>query len=132
VAKRASMSDQITREVLENYLFALGELGLGEPMAGEARASLPRIPPPEVAPSGRLMEWDAEYEECEPRHRHVSHLYGLYPGDRIPPRGRWPTPAGEHFWPEATTAPAGAWAGRSACGRGWGKEIAPWRCSTAS
>ncbi len=87
VSKRAAMSDQIAREVLAGYLFALEALSLTEPMAEEARAALAEIPLPEIAPSGRLMEWDAEYEENEPRHRHVSHLYGLYPADLIPPEG---------------------------------------------
>ena len=87
VAKRAAMSDQIAREVLAGYLYALEALSLTEPMAEEARAALANIPMPEVAPSGRLMEWDAEYEESEPRHRHISHLYGLYPADLIPPEG---------------------------------------------
>jgi len=87
VAKRASMSDQITREVLENYLFALKELDLDEPMAREAREALEVIPAPQIGARGQLLEWDVEYEENEPRHRHVSHLYGLYPGEMIPPEG---------------------------------------------
>jgi alpha-L-fucosidase 2 len=29
------------------------------------------------------MEWSKDFEETEPHHRHVSHLYGLYPGDQI-------------------------------------------------
>ena len=32
---------------------------------------------------GRLMEWLEEYAEVEPQHRHVSHLYGLHPGNSI-------------------------------------------------
>jgi alpha-L-fucosidase 2 len=87
VAKRASMSDQIVREVLGNYLAALHDLAIDEPMASEAREAIKQIPPPEAAQSGRLLEWDEEYEESEPRHRHVSHLYGLYPGELIPPDG---------------------------------------------
>jgi alpha-L-fucosidase 2 len=88
VARRASMSDQITREVLENYLFALKELGLDEPMAEEASAALPKIPEPQIGSRGQLLEWDEEFEENEPRHRHTSHLYGLYPGSLIPPVGK--------------------------------------------
>ena len=88
VAKRASMSDQITREVLENYLFALKELDLDEPMAEEVSAALPKIPKPQIGSKGQLLEWDEEYEENEPRHRHTSHLYGLYPGNLIPPEGK--------------------------------------------
>ena len=87
VAKRASMSDQITREVLENYLYALRELGTDEPMAPEAREALEMIPAPQIGGRGQILEWDEEYEEDEPRHRHVSHLYALYPGEMIPPEG---------------------------------------------
>ena len=34
----------------------------------------------EIGSKGQLLEWDQEYEESEPQHRHVSHLFGLYPG----------------------------------------------------
>ncbi len=87
VAKRASMSDQITREVLENYLAALSALDREEPMAAEAREALAQLPLPKTGSFGQLLEWDEEYEENEPRHRHVSHLYGLYPGGLFPPEG---------------------------------------------
>ena len=38
-----------------------------------------RIEPLKIGSDGRLLEWDAEYPEAEPGHRHVSHLYGIYP-----------------------------------------------------
>src|SRR4051812_9709983 len=34
---------------------------------------------------GRITEWMEPYKEAEPHHRHVSHLWGLYPGDEISP-----------------------------------------------
>lgn len=39
----------------------------------------------QIDSKGRLMEWLQEYEEVEPHHRHVSHLFGLYPGTSISP-----------------------------------------------
>lgn len=36
-----------------------------------------------IGSKGQLLEWDKEYEESEPQHRHVSHLFGLYPGSDI-------------------------------------------------
>ena len=38
---------------------------------------------PQIGSDGRLLEWEREYEEAEPGHRHVSHLYGLHPSDQI-------------------------------------------------
>jgi alpha-L-fucosidase 2 len=42
-----------------------------------------RLAPTRIGSDGRIMEWLEEYEEPEPRHRHVSHLWGLYPGSEI-------------------------------------------------
>jgi alpha-L-fucosidase 2 len=42
-----------------------------------------QLPPDQIGKDGRLMEWLKEYQEAEPHHRHVSHLWGLYPGNEI-------------------------------------------------
>ena len=42
-----------------------------------------RLAPTRVGSDGRVMEWLEEYDEPEPKHRHVSHLWGLYPGSEI-------------------------------------------------
>jgi alpha-L-fucosidase 2 len=44
-----------------------------------------RLMPTTVGADGRIMEWLWPYKEVEPHHRHVSQLYGLYPGDEISP-----------------------------------------------
>ena len=44
-----------------------------------------KLPPNQIGSDGRLMEWLEEYQEAEPQHRHVSHLYGLHPGNEITP-----------------------------------------------
>jgi alpha-L-fucosidase 2 len=44
-----------------------------------------KLPPVRVASNGTIMEWIKEYEEFEPGHRHISHLFGLYPGTQITP-----------------------------------------------
>ena len=38
-----------------------------------------------IGSHGQLLEWDKEYKETEPQHRHLSHLFGLYPGCDIIP-----------------------------------------------
>ena len=42
-----------------------------------------RLAPTQIASDGRIMEWLKEYKEAEVHHRHVSHLWGLYPGNEI-------------------------------------------------
>lgn len=78
-AGHTTMSDSIVREVLSNYLSALEALGITEDDENDARDLLLRLPPPRVLPDGRLAEWDGEKQEVEPQHRHISHLYGLFP-----------------------------------------------------
>ena len=51
------------------------------------RRPAPRLPsrlrPTQIGSDGRLLEWGGEYGEAEPGHRHISHLYGLAPGNEI-------------------------------------------------
>ncbi|MDD4368500.1 MAG: glycoside hydrolase family 95 protein [Oscillospiraceae bacterium] len=49
------------------------------------RDLLQRLKQPAIAPDGRLQEWQEDFEETEPGHRHVSHLYGLYPASLFAP-----------------------------------------------
>ncbi|MFD2332609.1 glycoside hydrolase N-terminal domain-containing protein [Cohnella sp. GCM10020058] len=46
-----------------------------------------RLPEPAVGKEGQLLEWMEEYEETEPGHRHISHLFALHPGTRFTVRG---------------------------------------------
>lgn len=83
VAGGATMSDTIIREVLSQYLCAVDALGLEEIDVLPARKLLGDLPPLSVGADGCLLEWDKEYEEAEPQHRHLSHLTGLFPGHSI-------------------------------------------------
>jgi alpha-L-fucosidase 2 len=58
-------------------------LGIDEAFRHELASKLARLAPTQVGSDGRIMEWLKEYREPEPHHRHVSHLWGLYPGDEI-------------------------------------------------
>jgi len=85
VAKSAQMSVSIVRGVLTQYLRALELLNITEDMAAEARGALPLLPDYRVGKQGELLEWDAPYKETDPHHRHLSHLYDLFPGGAISP-----------------------------------------------
>ena len=60
-------------------------LGVDEDFRNELIAKRARLAPTQIGSDGRIMEWPEQYKETEPHHRHVSHLWGLYPGDEISP-----------------------------------------------
>jgi alpha-L-fucosidase 2 len=61
-------------------------LGVDGDFRAELLAKRARLAPTRISSDGRIMEWLDEYKEPEPHHRHVSHLWGLYPGNEISPR----------------------------------------------
>jgi alpha-L-fucosidase 2 len=77
---------------LLRYLFtatrdAAESLGLDADRRAELDTALPRLAPTRLGSDGRLMEWLEEYPEADPQHRHIAHLWGLYPGHEITPSG---------------------------------------------
>ena len=78
-----TMDQQIVRELFENTIKAGEILGLDSSHRAELQAALAKLAPMQIAPDGRLQEWLEPYKEAEPKHRHVSHLYGLYPSNQI-------------------------------------------------
>jgi len=71
-------------QVFHDYLEAAAALGKsGDPYAEKIAALIPRIHQPRIGDDGRLMEWMHPFEEKEPGHRHISHVIGAYPGNRI-------------------------------------------------
>jgi len=80
-----TMDNQIIREVLGNCQKAAHILGTDAEWAAGLDSILDRLPPDRVATNGTIMEWIREYEEAEPGHRHMSHLFGLHPGTQITP-----------------------------------------------
>ncbi len=60
-------------------------LGVDQDFRNELIAKRDRLEPIRIGPDGRVMEWPEPYKESEPHHRHISHLWGLYPGNEISP-----------------------------------------------
>lgn len=83
-----TIDNQIVRELFSNVIHASEVLGTDEAFRKTLMEKRKLLPPPgEVASDGRLKEWLEEYREVEPKHRHISHLYGLYPASLITPDG---------------------------------------------
>jgi alpha-L-fucosidase 2 len=81
MARTTTMSMAIIRELFSNCVKAAKILANDEPLVAQLEQALPF--PFKVGAKGQLQEWDTDYDEPEPRHRHVSHLYGLHPGNQI-------------------------------------------------
>ncbi|MFG6199841.1 glycosyl hydrolase family 95 catalytic domain-containing protein [Nonomuraea sp. JJY05] len=78
----AAMDQELIREVLTRYTRLASDA-----LAERARSALALLRPVAVGDDGALLEWYDERSPHEPGHRHVSHLYGLYPGTRITESG---------------------------------------------
>ena len=73
----ASMDAQILYELFQGLI----ETGLiSDADAERYRRILARLPKPQISEEGTVLEWAKPYEETEPGHRHISHLFALYPG----------------------------------------------------
>ena len=84
----AAIDNQIIRELFNNIITATEKLKIDKKLADTFRAQLKQLPPAGIiAPDGRIQEWLEDYKETDPQHRHISHLYGLYPGSLITANG---------------------------------------------
>jgi alpha-L-fucosidase 2 len=80
-----TMDHMIIRDLLTNTLEAGKVLAIKKDVRFLRRLEevLTRLAPTRIGSDGRIMEWTEEFEEPEPGHRHISHLYGLHPGRQI-------------------------------------------------
>ena len=58
-----------------------------EELLTRVRAAMSQLPPFQIGHDGRLQEWQVDYKDHEPGHRHISHLFGLFPEDQITAQG---------------------------------------------
>ncbi len=83
LAKSCTMSQSIVAELFERVIQASEILLCDSDFRSSLRRTLEKLDPYHIGSDGRLLEWDGEYEEAEPDHRHVSHLFSLFPGKNI-------------------------------------------------
>ena len=80
-----SMDSQIITVLFESAIKCTEILGTDGEFAEELKGLLEKIPKPEVGKYGTIKEWAEDYDEVEIGHRHISHLFALYPADMIAP-----------------------------------------------
>jgi alpha-L-fucosidase 2 len=71
------------RELFNQMLDAHRILGLDAELAQQIQNALAQLYPYQIGKKGNLQEWYFDWEDNDPKHRHVSHLFGLYPGSSI-------------------------------------------------
>lgn len=83
ICKGASMDNQIIRELFNAIHQAEGVLNKKAPHSAEMLDAIRRIAPISIGKHGQIMEWNEDYDEVDPGHRHISQLFALYPGTQI-------------------------------------------------
>ncbi len=78
-----TMDHQIIRSLFANTAAAADLLGIDADFAATLRRARSRIAPNQIGRHGQLQEWLEDIDDPANEHRHVSHLYGLYPGSEI-------------------------------------------------
>jgi alpha-L-fucosidase 2 len=83
VCAGAAMDRQIVWDLFTNTIEASQALGIDADFRKRLLGARSRILPPQIGKHGQLMEWGEDFDEAEPGHRHVSHLFALHPGRQI-------------------------------------------------
>jgi alpha-L-fucosidase 2 len=79
----SSMDNQILRNLYRNTIQAGKELGTDPELRAQLEKALTKLPPHQVGKLGQLQEWIYDFEEADPKHRHMSQLFAFYPDDDL-------------------------------------------------
>ena len=80
----SAKDQQVIKEVFTNYLKAAEILEIENEWVNKITEQIEQLRSGvQLGSDGRILEWDREYEEYEPGHRHMSHLYAFHPGNQI-------------------------------------------------
>jgi alpha-L-fucosidase 2 len=81
IAAGATMDMQILKDLFSYYTTAANLLQIDKDYAAKVTIARSRLVPSQIGKSGNLQEWADDLEQLEDKHRHFSHMYGLYPGN---------------------------------------------------
>jgi len=85
VTAGSTMDNQIAFDVLSQALQAATVLGEDENYISTLKFQISNLPPMQIGRYGQLQEWLMDADDPKDEHRHISHLYGLYPSNQISP-----------------------------------------------
>jgi alpha-L-fucosidase 2 len=85
IAAGVTMDNQILFELFTNVIRSAEILDTDKNLIMHLRTARDRLPPMQIGKYGQLQEWMQDLDDSADRHRHVSHLFGLYPSNQISP-----------------------------------------------
>ena len=85
ICAACTMDNQIVRDVLTQALASAQILDVDADFQKKLQRAISMIPPMKVGQYGQLQEWREDLDDPRDEHRHISHLYGLYPSNQISP-----------------------------------------------
>jgi alpha-L-fucosidase 2 len=80
-----TMDHQIIRALFRACIESAETIGEDQKFAAKLKEILPQIAPNQIGKAGQLQEWMTDIDDTTSHHRHVSHLWGVYPGEEIVP-----------------------------------------------
>jgi alpha-L-fucosidase 2 len=83
IGQGATMDMSIIKELFERTIKAAEMLDVDQELRTELLAKYEKLLPYKIGKYGQLQEWEIDHDELEITHRHISHLYALYPGNQI-------------------------------------------------
>lgn len=84
-AAGVTMDIELVNDLFEHFIYATELLGEQSTLTDSLKEKLAGIPPLQAGSWGQLQEWMHDWDNPEDTHRHVSHLYGMFPSNRISP-----------------------------------------------
>lgn len=109
ISMATTMDMSIIRELFANYMHASRELGIHDGLTSRIEKAIPRLYPFHIGQFGQLQEWYKDWDNPKDTHRHISHLFSLYPGNQISPE----------YTPELAKAAKQAMINRGDVSTGW-------------
>jgi len=81
----ATMDNQLVFDVFSNLINAAKVLKIDAEFANQIKTKLQQLPPMQIGQHNQLQEWLEDLDDPKDQHRHISHLYGLFPSNQISP-----------------------------------------------
>jgi alpha-L-fucosidase 2 len=85
ISAGTTMDNQLVSDLFNITIKSAEILNTDSDYIAKVRAALQRLPPLQIGKWGQLQEWMQDWDNPEDNHRHVSHLYGLFPSNQISP-----------------------------------------------
>ena len=85
ISAGTTMDNQLVFDLFTKTIKAAKILNTDKELIGKLDAALKRLPPMQIGKWGQLQEWMYDWDKQDDKHRHVSHLYGLFPSNQISP-----------------------------------------------